>query len=104
MGFPSPAMDYIEQRLSPASICTTADSRIIETADGFAIIEPVTKLTSNEVLLILSGGYTQFARLQGNALITSDGEAIEGEAKEEVEVLGRVSFFINRAVDDELPV
>lgn len=104
MGFPSPAMDYIEQRLSPASICITPDSRIIETADGYAIIEPVTKLTSNEVLLILSGGDTQFARLQGNALITSDGEAIEGEAKEEVEVLGRVSFFINRAEDDELPI
>jgi hypothetical protein len=68
--------NYIEQRLSPASICTTPDSRIIETADGFAIIEPVTRLTSNEVLLILSEGLTQFARLHGSALITSDGEAI----------------------------
>lgn len=104
MGFPSPAMDYIEQRLSPASICITPDSRIIETADGYAIIEPVTKLTSNEVLLILSGGYTQFARLQGNALITSDGEAIEGEVIEEVEVLGRVTYFINSTNADSSPV
>ncbi len=104
MGFPSPAMDFIEQRLSPASICITPDSRIIETAEGYAIIEPVVRLTANEILLILCEGQTQFARLQGNALITSDGEAIEGEAKEEVEVLGRVTFFINRANVDDNPL
>ncbi|MCE6966517.1 hypothetical protein K6W81_21980 [Enterobacter sp. MW07] len=103
MGFVSPAVDYIEQRLSPASICMTPDSRIIETAEGYAIIEPVTRLTSNELLLILSGGHTQFARLQGRALITIDGEAIEGDAREEVEVLGRVTFFINRVLEDDRP-
>lgn len=37
----------------------------------------------------------------GRALICDDGEAIEGEAAEEVEVLGRVSFFINRAFNDD---
>lgn len=104
MGFPSPATDYIEQRLSPASICMTPYSRIIETAECYAIIEPVTRLSSNEVLLILSESHAQFARIQGGALITSDGEAIEGDAKEEVEVLGRVTFFINRAFEDDSPV
>jgi len=39
------------------------------------------------------------------ALITDDDEAIEGEAAEEVEVLGRVTFFINSAnADDKSPV
>ncbi|MGC0653175.1 hypothetical protein ACPL3T_13510, partial [Escherichia coli] len=52
------------------------------------------------VLLILSGGRTQFARVMGRALITDDGEAIEGE-EEEVEVLGRVTFFINSALQDD---
>ena len=37
----------------------------------------------------------------GKSLITDDGEAIEGNALEEVEVLGRVTFFINRASDDD---
>ena len=37
----------------------------------------------------------------GRALITDDGEAIEGEAAEEVEVLGRVTFFINSAIEDD---
>lgn len=40
----------------------------------------------------------------GNALITDDGEAIEGTALEEVEVLGRVTFNIYRAQQDDCPV
>lgn len=78
MGFVSPATDYVEQRLSPASICTTNESRILETSSGFAVIEPVTRLVQGQVLLILSGGRTQFAKLKGRALITDDGEAIGG--------------------------
>ncbi|HCJ6005024.1 TPA: hypothetical protein NU529_004716 [Escherichia coli] len=53
-----------------------------------------------QTLLILSGGRTQFAKLRGRALITDDGEAIEGEDAEEVEVLGRVTLFINSVIDD----
>ncbi len=44
MGFVSPAADYVEQRLSPANICTTNESRILETSSGFAVIEPVRRL------------------------------------------------------------
>ncbi|HBB9679430.1 TPA: hypothetical protein JLN00_000112 [Escherichia coli] len=101
MGFPSPAGDYVEQRFSPASMCITNTSRILETSSGYAIIEPCTRLVQNQVLLILSGGRTQFARVMGRALITDDGEAIEGEAAEEVEVMGRVTFFINSAIEDD---
>ncbi len=101
MGFPSPAGDYVEQRFSPASMCITNTSRILETSSGYAIIEPCTRLVQNQVLLILSGGRTQFARVMGRALICDDGEAIEGEAEEEVEVMGRVTFFINSALQDD---
>ncbi len=104
MGFVSPAGDYIERRLNPEDLLTTDQSRIVETATGYAVIEPVTKLSQGQVLLILSGGYTKFAKLQGRSLITDDGEAIEGEAMGEVEVMGRVTYFINRALEDEAPV
>ncbi len=77
MGFVSPATDYVEQRLSPTSICTTNESRILETSTGFAVIEPVSRQVQGQVLLILSGGRTQFAKLRGKALITEDGEALE---------------------------
>ena len=102
MGFPSPATDYVEQRLTPERICgISMDSRILETSSGFAVIEPCTRLVQNQVLLILSGGRTQFARVMGRALICEDGEAIEGEVAEEVEVLGRVTYFINSAQQDD---
>ncbi|HCO6890813.1 hypothetical protein [Escherichia coli] len=105
MGFPSPATDYVENRLNPHDMCTTESSRILETSDGYAVIDPVIKLNPGEVLLILTDGHTQFARLQGRALITSDGEAIEGEALEGVEVMGKVSYFIRRVQgDDGCPV
>ena len=106
MGFVSPATDYVERRLSPETICNVGiDTRILETSSGFAVIEPVTRLVQNQVLLILSGGRTQFARVMGRALICDDGEAIEGSAAEEVEVMGRVTFFINSTdADYESPV
>lgn len=101
MGFPSPAGDYVETRLTPERICGVGiDTRIMETSSGFAVIEPCTRLIQNQVLLILSGGRTQFARVMGRALICEDGEAIEGAAAEEVEVMGRVTFFINSATGD----
>lgn len=102
MGFPSPATDYIERRLTPAILCNMgADSRVLETDVGFAVIEPATKKTPGDVLLILCDGHTQFAKLMGKSLITDDGEAIEGTALEEVEVLGRVTFFINSVMQDD---
>ncbi|MEY8179417.1 hypothetical protein [Enterobacter hormaechei] len=104
MGFASPATDYVERQLTPEILCHMgADSRVLETDMGFAVIEPATKKTPGDVLLILYDGHTQFAKLIGKALITDDGEAIEGSALEEVEVLGRVTFFINRALDDDCP-
>ncbi|WP_187214466.1 hypothetical protein [Escherichia coli] len=96
MGFPSPATDYVEQRLTPERICGIGmDSRILETSAGYAIIVPVTRPQQGDALLILSGGRTQFAKLRGKALITDDGEAIEGDAAEEAEVMRRVTHFIN---------
>lgn len=104
MGFASPAADYVERQLSPSVLCNIgAESRVLETDVGFAIIEPVTKKSQGDVLLILCDGHTQFAKLMGKSLITDDGEAIEGPILEEVEVLGRVTFFINRAINDDCP-
>ncbi|HIE5387011.1 TPA: hypothetical protein ACXNPR_000306 [Enterobacter cancerogenus] len=105
MGFASPANDYVERQLSPEIICNMgAESKVLETDIGFAIIEPAVKSAPGDVLLILCEGRTQFAKLMGQVLITDDGEAIEGVALEELEVLGRVTFFINRAIDDGMPI
>lgn len=36
-------------------------------------------------------------------IIREDGEAVEGESLEEVIVVGRVTYFVNRASDDGSP-
>lgn len=82
MGLVSAATDYVEQRLSPASTCTTNESRIIETTSGFGVIESVSRRVQRQALLILSDGRTQFTKLMNKALIIDDGEATKGEAAE----------------------
>jgi len=47
------------------------------------------------------GGYNQFAMWMGDALITEDGEAIEGEALDGVTVIGPVTALINAMGKDE---
>ncbi|HFM3544666.1 TPA: hypothetical protein ACUBD1_000509 [Escherichia coli] len=56
--------------------------------------------------MIQYSGGTDFAKVMGHAFITRDGEALEGEALDDVVVLGIVTFVINRTSrnDDECPV
>ncbi|HCM5829940.1 hypothetical protein [Klebsiella pneumoniae] len=44
--------------------------------------------------LMQHGGGTELATLRGRSLITEDGEAIEGEALDDVTVIGIVTFTI----------
>jgi hypothetical protein len=55
---------------------------------------------ANEAGYAFASLHDEILRSANSALITSDGEAIEGAAAEEVEVMGRVTFFINSAADD----
>lgn len=56
MGFPSPAKDYIERRLTIEALCgVTANSLVIETSHGFAVIEKRMKPTPDSTYLITDG-------------------------------------------------
>lgn len=52
--------------------------------------------TKGDAVLIRYDGMADFARLMGQSFITRDGEALEGEALDDVVVLGIVTFVINR--------
>lgn len=105
MGFPSPAVDYIETRITPDSICgTNANTLIFPTSAGYAVIEKGMQPKRGEYCLINWLGRNYFARPIGLALITEDGEAIEGDALDEVNVIGVVTWLVNRTRDDEAPV
>ena len=89
MGFPSPANDFAESRVSMNTICDIdANKLIVETSDGYAVIDVSRGPQQGDTVLIRYDGRMEFAKLMGGALITADGEAIEGEALDDVEVGG----------------
>lgn len=97
MAFPSPAADYAESRLTVDSLCQMdANCFVIVTSSGYAVVNRSLNVVQGDMLLIEHCGRNQFAKLMGAALITDDGEALEGDALDDVNVLGVVTHLINR--------
>ena len=88
------------------SICgVSATTGLMPTATGYAVVEANPgKLEQGCLVVISLYGATQFAKLMGQSFITEEGEAIEGESLEDVVVIGRVTYFVNRAGEDDCPV
>ncbi|UXY08960.1 hypothetical protein N7922_13770 [Kosakonia sp. ML.JS2a] len=102
MGFPSPATDYAEQTLTPEMLCRVdANCQVIETNTGYAVIDRSLQPVDGDRVLAMYDGRSQFAKWMGAGLITDDGEAIEGEALDEVTVFGVLTYTINRVKDDD---
>ncbi|MCT2766609.1 hypothetical protein [Enterobacter cloacae] len=106
MNFPSPAADYAEQTPSKTSICNyDGNCRTIDTSAGYAIFNIARKAKIGDTVLISFCGKLDFASVQGKALITPDGEAIEGDAFDDVVVLGVVTYLLSSVTDtDDRPV
>lgn len=103
--FPSPAADYVEQRLTVTAACNIgANSQVIETDRGYVVLDLSLKVTQGSVLLIRLAGELQFAKLMGSSFVTVEGESIEGEALEDVELLGVATHVINDMRQDDSPV
>lgn len=101
MGFPSPAQDFLEPVLTPSYICDiNNNSLIIRTTTGYAVIQRGGKPAQGDTALINVDGITQFAKLRGQALICEDGEAIEGDALDCVDVVGVLTFEITERCRD----
>ena len=103
--FPSPAADYIESALTVTAACDIgANSHVIQTDRGYVVLDLSLKVTQGSVVLIRCAGELQFAKLMGSSFITIDGESIEGEALDDVEVLGVATHVINDMRQDDSPV
>jgi DNA polymerase V len=69
MGFPSPATDYIERRISITSLCNLgANTLVVETSDGYAVIDVSRRPQQGDTVLVRYDGRAEFAKLMGRAL------------------------------------
>lgn len=80
-----------------------ASANIVETQGGYDVIESASAFERGDTLLIWFCGRQQHAYWAGDALITDDGEAIEGEALDDVLLVGVVTHTIRPVVSDENP-
>ncbi len=76
---------------------------IVETQEGFDVIDKALSFNRGDTLLIWFCGRQQHAYWAGSALITDDGEAIEGDALDDVRLVGVVTHTIHRVYTDENP-
>lgn len=81
----------------------TPSACIVETQGGYAVIENASVLNRGDTLLIWFCGRKQHAYWAGDALITDDGEAIEGDALDDVSFVGVVAHTIHPVSSDENP-
>lgn len=80
-----------------------ASAKIVETQEGYDVIENSSLFKRGDTLLIWFCGRQQHAYWAGDALITDDGEAIEGEALDDVRLVGVVTHTIHPVYSDENP-
>ncbi|HCQ8406239.1 hypothetical protein V5052_12230 [Klebsiella variicola] len=98
VGFPSPAADFVEERLTVDKLCGTGpNTRIVQTETGYAVVDFSVKPKQGDTVLIQHGGGTDFAKIMGKAFITRDCEVLKGEALDDIIVLGIVEIVINHA-------
>lgn len=94
MAFPSPAIDYVEARLTPESLMhVTQSSIIIPTDEGYAVAEPGHKVRKGKTVLLDVNGKLMFAEVGRGRFKTNDG-IIEGDALDDARVLGVVTFMV----------
>lgn len=103
MRFPSPAANISAAFVAETQPFLPPSASIVETQEGYDVIESATRFKRGEILLIWFCGRQQHAYLAGDALITDDGEAIEGEALDDVRLVGVVTHTIRPVGTDENP-
>ncbi|CAM7000338.1 MULTISPECIES: hypothetical protein [Enterobacter] len=103
MGLPSSAAGIHADFVSATEPFIPPSASIVETPEGYDVIQNVARFKRGDTLLIWFCGRQQHAYWAGDALITDDGESIEGEALDDVRLVGVVTHTIIPAwVDDNL--
>jgi len=106
MGFPSPANDYIEKRLTIDDfvVPNPASTMICDVGDRILVIDRSVPPKSGSMIYYDLFGECGVGKLMGKSLVTPDGEAYEGSVLEEMEVVGVVTAEILKIHEPERPI
>lgn len=103
MGLQSPTKDMHAAFVVATEPLLPPSASIVETPEGYDVIDNVSLVKRGDTLLIWFCGRQQHAYFAGEALITDDGDAIEGEALDDVRLVGVVTHTIRPVCSDENP-
>ncbi len=103
MGFPSPSANMQAAFVVAAEQFLPPSASIVETQEGYDVIDNRAQFKRGDTLLIWFCGRQQHAYWAGDSLITDDGESIEGEALDDVRLVGVVTHTIRPVGSDENP-
>ncbi|WP_158781575.1 hypothetical protein [Pantoea sp. BAV 3049] len=105
MGFPSPATDYTEERPNLNTICRISPTSQLYEKDGdIYVIDRAVRPSRGDEFIYELYGQCGIGKMQGKALITSDGETIEGPVLDDLMMLGTVTFTIVTHYEDHRPI
>jgi DNA polymerase V len=98
----------VQATVTADTICgLTSNCLVIQTDSGLAVIDRGLPARQGDVLLAILDGRSYFGKILGQAFITHDGDAIEGECLDELQVIGVVTHFVTDmrgGLDDDCPV
>jgi DNA polymerase V len=105
MGFPSPAQDYAERRidLNALMVLHPAATLFIPTTDGMVLVDKSMKPKVGDVVYFEAWGTFQVGRLGKYYIVCQDGETIDGEALENVTIIGTVTFEVLHVHEESRP-
>lgn len=106
MGFPSPANDYIEQRLNLNNILMPNPANMIrvDTPEGFVLVDRSLAAKPGDTVAFQFDDYPQLGKLFSSGIITSDGETIDGEGLDGIIVLGKVTAEVLAVYEPHRPI
>lgn len=98
MGFPSPAADYVEDRINLNTLFVHHPSAtsLIDHGGLTYVVDAAITPRDGDTLCYEIFGEQGIGKLMGGCIVTPDGEVIEGEALSEVIVMGKVILTITQ--------
>ncbi len=103
--FPSPAAAYIEKRVEMYDLVhfNPGSTIYLQSDDSVVLVDRSLKPSDGCTVAFEMLGQNYFGKIMGRSIITEDGEALEGEALDDVVVIGVVTNIVLRMETEERP-